>query len=118
MKTPSQKSRIFDLLSDGQPHNTAEIMTRIYGVNHFGYCNVHGRITDIRQEGHEVKSWMDKDNRSLCWYQMTIKPVEAPNLPQNGHVSDLNPKVDIPSTPTPFPQKQAIKPERNFYDWD
>jgi hypothetical protein len=53
-KKKPQWARILDLLSDNEPHTVSEIIEKCYGINHAGYCNVHGRITDLRKMGYKI----------------------------------------------------------------
>lgn len=76
-KRPSQVDRLYDLLSDGEPHSTTEILKKIYGREHLGYANIHGRVTDIRKKyGVKVRNFKDDRIKSLSYYQ--IEPAEVP----------------------------------------
>jgi hypothetical protein len=67
----SQTTRLYDLLSDGNPHSTNEIQLVIYGREHLGYANIHGRITDIRKKyGLRVINFKDDEVKSLSYYQI------------------------------------------------
>jgi hypothetical protein len=50
----SQKQRLLNLLSDYKPHTTLEIMEKVYGVDKKGYCNIHGRISELREDGYNI----------------------------------------------------------------
>lgn len=73
----SQSSRLFLLLSDGEPHSTIEIMEKVYGGSHFGLARVGARIYDLRSEGYEINGWKDKDNPAIYWYQMKLVTPDA-----------------------------------------
>jgi hypothetical protein len=84
----SQVARLYNLLSDGNAHSTNEIQDKIYGREHLGYANIHGRITDIRKKyGVKIINFKDDKFKSLSWYQ--IKPIEFQEIP----------KEDIPPEP-------------------
>lgn len=69
----SQTQRLFNLLSDGMPHSTLEIMAKIYGNDHLGLARVGARIWDIKKKYNVViDSWDDKNKRSIHWYQIII----------------------------------------------
>jgi hypothetical protein len=79
-KKPSQISRIYDLLLDGNPHSVKEIIKEVYGLDHCGYPNVHGRITDIRKKyGVKIINFKDNKIKSLTYYQ--IQPIEFQKIP-------------------------------------
>lgn len=71
----SQAHRLWNLLSDGQPHRTDEILQEVYGNDHAGLARVGARIYDIQKKHPEVDitGWHDKDNGKLYWYQMRHK---------------------------------------------
>lgn len=74
----SQVKKLYNLLSDGKPHNTAEIQRVVYGGNHLGVARISARVADIRA-GRGVPATpikdaeQDKYNKSLYWYQMDVK---------------------------------------------
>jgi hypothetical protein len=73
----SQTERLYNLLSDGEPHSTVEILNRIYGVDHAGYANIHGRITDIRKKYHlNIINFKDDNTKTLTYYQIIPKEPE------------------------------------------
>lgn len=49
----SQKALVYELLSDGRPHDTVEIMDYAYKIREekAGNCNIKARIDDLRKEG-------------------------------------------------------------------
>ena len=68
---PSQADRIYDLLLDGNPHSVIEIIKEVYGLDHCGYPNVHGRVTDIRKKyGVNIINFKDDKVKSLTYYQI------------------------------------------------
>lgn len=52
----SQKALILELLSDGRPHSTVEIMGYAYKIRDekAGNCRIPSRIDDLRQEGYII----------------------------------------------------------------
>lgn len=84
----SQATRLYELLKDGRPVRTDEIMFRIYGNDHLGLARVGARIWDIKKKyGVEVKGWKDEENLSLYWYQL-----EPPQPKVQAPLFDLPPK--------------------------
>jgi len=74
MKKPSQADRLRQLLSDGQPHSTVEILERVYGTGHSGIARIGARIKDLRDRGCEIEGWKDRQNPTIFIYQMAVKP--------------------------------------------
>lgn len=67
----SQLDLLYDLLYDGQPHRTDEIMKVVYGSDHLGVARIAARISDLRKRGVMVKpAWPDKEKPTLYWYQL------------------------------------------------
>lgn len=71
MERISQTDRLYNLLSDGAAHSTVEILNKVYGVDHSGYANIHGRITDIRKKYHlNIINFKDDKIKTLTYYQI------------------------------------------------
>lgn len=67
----SQLDRLYDLLDDGLPHRTDEIMAVVYGSEHLGLARCAARIYDLKKRMEVmVRSWPDPERKSLTWYQM------------------------------------------------
>ena len=67
----SQTERLYDLLTDGLPHRTDEIMESVYGGSHLGLARIGARVFDIkRRYGVEITGWKDDQNQALYWYQL------------------------------------------------
>jgi hypothetical protein len=69
MEKLSQKQKLYNLLSDFEPHSTVEIMQKVYGGDHLGLARVGARIHDIKADGHEIKGWKDKTNPAIYWFR-------------------------------------------------
>lgn len=70
----SQTEKLYELLSDGLPHRTDEIMEKIYGGSHLGLARVGARIYDIKKKYDvSIQGWKDKDNEALYWYQIGMR---------------------------------------------
>lgn len=97
MKT-SQAQRLYELLKDGQPHRTDEILKVVYGSEHLGIARPGARVNDLRngkwaggkkcvfldKNGEPCKDgkdqgWEDAEHPTLYWYRMQIP---EPNLPK------------------------------------
>lgn len=52
----SQKERLLDLLKDGQPHDTREIMEKVYKIEDekAGNCRIPSRISELRKDGYNI----------------------------------------------------------------
>lgn len=68
----SQKTRLLELLSDGQAHRTDNILQEVYGSEHLGLARIGARCYDLKREGKNIIGWRDKDKNSLYWYQLKI----------------------------------------------
>lgn len=79
-KRPSQTDRLYDLLSDGEPHRTDEIVAKIYSGG--ALARVGARIWDVQKKyGVKIDGWHDHDNPKLYWYQIQEpKPLPAVSL--------------------------------------
>lgn len=83
-KKPSQADLLFNLLRDEQPHDTREIMAKVYGNDHLGLARVGARVWDVKNKPEkygdvEFKGWHDKENASIYWYQMTFRKPQVLN---------------------------------------
>ncbi len=67
----SQLDKLYDLLYDGLPHRTDEIMKVVYGADHLGLARVGARIYDLKKRMNVmIRSWPDPEHKSLTWYQL------------------------------------------------
>jgi hypothetical protein len=69
----AQVDLLYNVLSDGKPHRTDEILALVYGSEHLGIARIGARIADLKKKGHEIKGWKDQDKPTLYWYQMEVK---------------------------------------------
>ena len=66
----SQTDRLYNLLLDGRPHRTDEIVREVYGPG-LSLSRVGARIWDIKKKyGVEICGWKDKKVPTLYWYQL------------------------------------------------
>ena len=70
----SQKTRLYNLLKDGQPHRTDEILKVVYGGESNGLARVGARIHDIKAEGHTIEGYKDPNRPALYWYWLKTAP--------------------------------------------
>jgi len=56
IKQQSQTERILEILSDGQPHPTTEIVRKAYNVRNQSICRLGARIYDLRQRGLDIET--------------------------------------------------------------
>jgi hypothetical protein len=66
----SQVNKLYDLLYDGLPHRSDEILSVVYGSEHLGLARIASRIYDLKKKGLIIRSYPDPDKRSLTWYQL------------------------------------------------
>ncbi|MGB8006423.1 MAG: hypothetical protein WCF48_04785 [Terriglobales bacterium] len=88
----TQTDKLFQLLKDGKPHRTDEILREVYGSEHLGIARIGARINDLKKLGHQIIGYHDTQNRKLYVYKLippqtiTLPPafkpqqVEAPKL--------------------------------------
>jgi len=69
----SQINRLYNLLSDGLPHRTDQILKEVYGSEHLGIARVGARIYDLRKKGLDIRGWEDKEKPTLYYYQLEKK---------------------------------------------
>jgi len=69
----SQKEKLYELLKDGFPHRTDEIMEKVYGNDHCGLARVGARIWDLKNAGHAIIGYKDADHPSLYFYRLQPK---------------------------------------------
>ena len=68
MKT-SQTTRLLELLSDGLPHRTDNILQVVYGSEHLGIARIGARIADLR-ETYEIIGYKCPERKSLYFYKL------------------------------------------------
>ena len=67
----SQTEKLYDLMSDGEPHRTDEIVRKVYGFG-MSLARVGARIYDIKRKFNlNIIGWHDEKNHALYWYQIT-----------------------------------------------
>ena len=67
----SQTKIIYDLLLDGEPHSTYEMVNLIKPEG--GLVRISERIREIqKQHGVKIDSWPDIHNKSMWWYQIEV----------------------------------------------
>lgn len=66
----SQASRLLELLEDGKPHRTDEILKKVYHWEHAGIARIGARIWDLKQKGFPIQGKKDEDKPSLYWYRL------------------------------------------------
>lgn len=76
----SQCQSLYNLLKDGQPRRTDQILRDVYGGEHLGIARIGARVWDLKKSGHEIKSWRDPDKPSLWWYQLLNPPAPPPKV--------------------------------------
>ncbi len=75
----TQTERLRALLDDGQPHDTVEIMQRVYGGDHLGLARVGARIFDIRKALPPGYSIETKRKGTITIYRL-IRPAPPMDL--------------------------------------
>lgn len=87
----SQTNKIYDLLEDGKPHRTDEILKEVYGSEHLGIARIGARIYDLRKKGYTINSWSDPLKPTLTYYQL---------IPRNLNGQLINVDHQIPTERT------------------
>jgi hypothetical protein len=69
-KKKSQTERLYELLSEGFPVRTDQIVKTIYGEGNT-LARVGARICDIKKKyGVDIEGYHDKENPALYWYKI------------------------------------------------
>ena len=67
----SQTQKLKDLMLDGEPHRTDEIVRIVYGAG-MSLARVGARIYDLKNKFNlNIIGWHDSQNPKLYWYQIT-----------------------------------------------
>lgn len=68
----SQCDLLQNLLRDGKPHRTDEILRRVYKIHSKGIARISARVYDLKKRrGASITSWPDPDEPKLFFYMMT-----------------------------------------------
>jgi hypothetical protein len=93
----TQTERLYDLLSDYEPHSTPQILREVYGGAHLGIARISARIYDLSRgkwsgkRRLKINSWRDRENPTVFWYQLAIPKAQQTSLSlQGGYVSQLH----------------------------
>ena len=76
-KNMTQAQKLLELLKDGKPHRTDEIMAKVYGNEHLGLVRVGARIWDLKQKGNVIHGWHDAKRPTLYFYQLIPKEIKS-----------------------------------------
>jgi hypothetical protein len=77
----SQTTRLYNLLLDGNPHRTDEIVNKIYSGG--SLARVGARIWDIQKKyGVKIIGWHDFETPKLYWYQIVKNEVPLEEIPE------------------------------------
>jgi hypothetical protein len=104
--TMTQTERLYNLLKDGNPHRTDEILRVVYGSEHNGIARIGARVADLK-EGRwpgqvrcNIEGYKDPHNQALYFYKL-IPPV-VPELPPARDVVTPPPQGIVKRTPSLF----------------
>lgn len=72
----SQVDKLLELLSDGQPHPTTEILRVVYNLSgeEKGIARIASRVTDLRDRGYVIESRRGLKNKTVWWYKLMSVP--------------------------------------------
>jgi len=82
----TQTERILEILLDGRPHSTFELVEKAYESHGPSLARLGARIWDLKQKGYEIIGWRDPDNRKKYWYQLKPLPRPAYEVEENGQI--------------------------------
>jgi hypothetical protein len=74
--TMTQTERLYNLLKDGNPHRTDEILRVIYGSEHNVFARIGARVADLKtgkwpgQVRCEIVGYKDPENQALYFYKL------------------------------------------------
>jgi hypothetical protein len=72
----TQTESLYELLKDGLPHRTDEILRVVYGSEHNGLARIGARVDDLKkgkwrgQVRCEIVGYKDPDNQALYFYKL------------------------------------------------
>ncbi|MEO0304702.1 MAG: hypothetical protein ABIM64_05520 [candidate division WOR-3 bacterium] len=84
----SQNKKLLELLLDGKPHSTVEILKKVYGDEKLGLARISARIWDLEKKhgcvfldeyGKEItekgklRCWKDKNHPTIYWYRLKVE---------------------------------------------
>lgn len=71
----SQNQKLYNLLRDGLPHSTVEILHTVYNLpDEKGIARISARIWDVQKKfSCKIEGWHDKQHATLYWYQLKPK---------------------------------------------
>lgn len=78
----SQADRILEVLKDGQPHSSAEIIERAYDVTRLYAISFSRRISDLRQRGRDIRQARIIGSRGHAYQLMKSENVMGRNCLQ------------------------------------
>lgn len=82
----SQTDDLYEILKDGKPHASFDLVRAIYHQNSPTIARLSARIYDIsKRYDVRIRSWRDKENETMWWYQ-----IEKVN---DGHLFSLEDKT-------------------------
>lgn len=85
----SQINRLLNVLEDGLPHRSDELLKNVYGSEHLGLARLAARIYDLKKRMNvQIRSYPDPEHKSLTWYQLIRvnfngQPIEKYDLVQS-----------------------------------
>jgi hypothetical protein len=74
--TMTQTERLYNLLKDGNPHRTDEILRVVYGSEHNGIARIGARVADLKagkwpgQVKCNIEGYKDRENQALYFYKL------------------------------------------------
>jgi hypothetical protein len=92
--TMTQTERLYNLLKDGNPHRTDEILRIVYGSEHTGLARIGARVDDLKkgkwrgQVRCEIVGHKDPQNQALYFYKLI--PPRKIELPPAFRVESSN----------------------------
>ena|ERR1700733_8898302 len=84
--TMTQTERLYNLLKDGNPHRTDEILRVVYGSEHNGIPRIGTRVADLKagkwpgQVKCNIEGYKDPENQALYFYKLILpRRIELPS---------------------------------------
>jgi len=70
----SQTEQLYNLLRNGVPIRTDDILKFVYGSGHLGCARISARIKDVKSKYKvDLKGWHDQDKPNLYRYPQLLK---------------------------------------------
>ena len=78
----SQTEKLYNLLGDGEPHSTPQILREVYGSDHLAIARISARVYDLSRgkwsgkKKLKIESWRDPKHETIWYYRLVREEPE------------------------------------------